>query len=67
MSRLAHLWRRCLHYVRRDQFDRELEEEVRFHLEMKAEEYVAAGMTPEEALGAARRGASSGMRPECGS
>jgi putative ABC transport system permease protein len=41
--------------LRRDQFDRELEEEVRFHLEMKAEEYVATGMTPEEALRAARR------------
>jgi hypothetical protein len=51
---LTQLWRRCLHYVRRDRFDRELEEEVRFHLEMKAEEYVAAGMTPEEALRAAR-------------
>src|SRR5215217_2595355 len=55
MSHLAQLWRRCSHYVRRDRFDRELEEEVRFHLEMKAEEYVAAGMTPEEALQAARR------------
>jgi len=52
---LTQLWRRCLHYWRRDRFDRELEEEVRFHLEMKAEEYVAAGMTPEEALTAARR------------
>src|SRR5215208_737822 len=55
MSHLAQLWRRCSHHVRRDRFDRELEEEVRFHLEMKAEEYVAAGMTPEEALQAARR------------
>jgi putative ABC transport system permease protein len=44
-----------LHYVRRDRFDRELEEEVRFHLEMKAEEYVAAGMTQEEAWLAAGR------------
>ena len=41
--------------MQRDQFDRELEEEVRLHLEMKAEEYVAEGMTPEEALRAARR------------
>ena len=44
-----------MHYVRRDRFDRELEEEMRFHLAMKAEEYVAAGMTHEEALRAARR------------
>ena len=55
MPPLTHLWRRFLHYVRRDRFDRELEEEIRFHLEMKAEEYVAAGMTPEEALRAAGR------------
>jgi putative ABC transport system permease protein len=40
--------------LRRDRFDRELEEEVRFHLEMKAEEYAAAGMTHDEALRAAR-------------
>jgi len=49
------LWRRVLHYLRRERFDRELEEEVRFHLEMKAEEYVSAGMRPEEARLAARR------------
>jgi putative ABC transport system permease protein len=55
VTRLTQLWRRCLHYLRRDQFDRELEEEVRLHLEMKAEEYVADGMSPEEALRAARR------------
>ena len=32
-----------------------MSENVRFHLEMKAEEYVVAGMTQEEALRAARR------------
>src|SRR5919199_5474922 len=55
MIRPGQMWRRILHYARRSRFDRELEEEVRFHLEMKAEEYVAAGMSPEEALGAALR------------
>jgi putative ABC transport system permease protein len=55
MSRLKQLWRRLSHYARRDRFDRELEEEMRFHLEMKAEEYVAAGIAPEEAYLAARR------------
>ena len=34
---------------RREQFDRELEEEMRFHLEMKTEENISSGMTPEEA------------------
>ena len=44
-----------LFLLRRGQFDRELEEEMRFHLEMKIEENVAGGMTPEEARYAARR------------
>jgi predicted permease len=43
------LWRRLLFYVRRDRFDRELEEEMRFHLEMRVGENLAAGMSPEEA------------------
>jgi putative ABC transport system permease protein len=55
MSPFTRLWRRILHYVRRGQFDRELEEEMRFHLEMRAEENVACGMAPEEARRAARR------------
>src|SRR2546423_3501719 len=54
MSSPTQLWRRCLHYLRRDRFDRELEEEVRLHLEMKAEEYMASGMTQDEARRAAR-------------
>src|ERR1044072_480296 len=55
MNYLKQLWRRILHYARRDQFDCELEEEMRFHREMKVEEYIAAGMTPEEAHRAARQ------------
>src|SRR5262245_62448709 len=55
MDRLSQLWRRLLFYARRDQFDRELEEEMRFHLEMKAEENLAGGASPEEARYAAQR------------
>ncbi|HYY96504.1 MAG TPA: ABC transporter permease, partial [Pyrinomonadaceae bacterium] len=55
MQRLAELWRRVLFLLRRGRFDREMSEEMRFHLEMKAEENVEGGMTPEEALYAARR------------
>jgi predicted permease len=55
LNLLLQLWRRLLFYVRRDRFDRELEEEMRFHLEMKAGENLAAGMSLEEALYAARR------------
>ncbi|HEY7179861.1 MAG TPA: ABC transporter permease, partial [Blastocatellia bacterium] len=54
-DKLSQLWRRLLFYARRDRFDRELEEEMRFHLEMKAEENLAAGVSPEEAPYAARR------------
>jgi len=55
MDNLLQLWRRLLFYLRRNQFDRELEEEMRFHLEMKAEEKLAAGISPEEARYASRR------------
>jgi len=55
MDKLSQLWRRLLFYARRNRFDRELEEEMRFHLEMKAEEKLAAGISPEEARYAAQR------------
>jgi predicted permease len=54
-DKLSQLWRKLLFYVRRDRFDRELEEEMRFHLEMKAEENLAASISPEEARYAAQR------------
>jgi macrolide transport system ATP-binding/permease protein len=54
-DKLSQLWRRLLFYARRDRFDRELEEEMRFHLEMKAEENLAAGVSQEEARYVARR------------
>jgi hypothetical protein len=49
LDQLIQLWRRLLFYVRRNQFDRELEEEINFHLETKAKEHLAAGMSPEGA------------------
>jgi hypothetical protein len=55
LDKLSQLWRRLLFHARRNQFDRELEEEMRFHLEMKAEENLAAGISPEEARHAAQR------------
>ena len=54
-DKLSQLWRRLLFYLRREGFDRELEEEMRFHLEMKAEENAEAGMELEEACYAAQR------------
>jgi putative ABC transport system permease protein len=55
MDKLSQPWRRLLFYARRDQFEGELEEEMRFHLEMKAQENAEAGMGPEEARYAAQR------------
>ena len=40
---------------RRDRLERELDDEVRFHLEMLADDNMRAGMDPDEALRAARR------------
>ena len=55
ISFFAQLWRRMLYYGRRGEFDADLEEEMRHHLEMKAEENLAAGMSAEAARRAARR------------
>ena len=55
MQKILELWRRILFLRRRGRFDRELDEEMRFHLEMRIEENVAAGMAPEDARRAARR------------
>lgn len=49
LERLSELWRRLQYYRRRDQFDRELQEEMRLHLELKMEQHIAAGMEPEAA------------------
>src|SRR4029077_6551178 len=40
---------------RRDRLERELDDEVQFHLEMQADDNVRAGMDPDEARRAARR------------
>ena len=48
-ERLAQLWRRLFYYLRRDRFDRELQEEMRFHLEPKVQENIEAGMAEQEA------------------
>jgi predicted permease len=55
MNRLGEHWRRLLLLRRRPHLATELEEEMRFHLEMQAEENRAAGLPEEEAAPAARR------------
>ena len=55
MELFGELWRRLLCLFRRGRLDRELEEEMQFHLEMKARQNREAGMDSDEALFAARR------------
>src|SRR5215471_11217222 len=49
------LWRRLLSLLRRRRHEREMEEEMRFHLEMQIKQNLTSGMAAEEAHYAARR------------
>src|SRR5262245_24747809 len=58
--RLEH-WRyivplRLRSLLRREQIEQELDEELRYHVDRKIDEYIAKGLTPEEAQSAAMRG-----------
>src|SRR6266480_2084077 len=55
MDWLRELARRLSMLVHRRQFDADLEEEVRLHLELRQEEQFESGMTANEARAAARR------------
>jgi predicted permease len=55
MGGLREMWRRVGMLVRRETFDRELEEEMRLHREMKEREFAAGGASGEEARYAAAR------------
>jgi putative ABC transport system permease protein len=55
LNQVTRLWRRLLSYSRRERLERELEEEMRFHLELKTEDNLAAGMEPQDARYAAKR------------
>ena len=57
------LLRRLLFLFRRDQFDRDLEDELRFHEDMKARALADAGdVSGDEARAAARRGIGNPLR-----
>lgn len=55
MEWLNELERRLLMLLRRQQFDRDLEEEMRLHLELREKEQRESGVQPEEAYYEARR------------
>jgi putative ABC transport system permease protein len=55
MNWFIEIGRRLLMLFRRSQFDRDLEEEMRLHRELREREQIEAGVAPEEARRAARR------------
>lgn len=55
MERLGELWRRLMFFFRRESFQQELQEEMKFHLEMKARALRDAGVPMAEAAPAAQR------------
>src|ERR1700686_4178693 len=55
MNWLRELARRVKMLAHRSQFDDDLEEEMRLHLEMRQQEHLQSGMEAEEARAAARR------------
>ena len=55
MANFGQLWRRLLFLLDRERHERELQEEMRLHAQLKAEKNAAAGMGPQEAQWAAQR------------
>src|SRR5262245_10922409 len=55
MNTVAQIWRWLLSLMRRGRLEREMEDEMRFHLEMQIEQNLVSGMSAEEARYAARR------------
>ncbi len=55
MQWLGELWRRLAFRLRGERFDRDLADEMRLHLELRAAEQQARGVTPDDAAAAARR------------
>ena len=55
MESLRELGRRVWMLIRRRQFDADLEEEVRLHLELREQEHIKAGLSPKEARQAVSR------------
>lgn len=55
MMRIRELARRFFMMLRREKLDRELEEEMRLHVDLRAEEYSGRGLTGGEARAMARR------------
>jgi len=55
MNALRELQRRIAMLFRRDEFDADLQEEIRLHMDLREQQQVAAGLSPDEARYAAHR------------
>src|SRR5215471_5146082 len=55
MALLAELWRRLIAFTRRKQMDVDFEEEMRMHMELRAQQQAETGVDPDEARYAAQR------------
>ncbi|MGH9352521.1 MAG: permease prefix domain 1-containing protein, partial [Terriglobia bacterium] len=55
MEWLGELWRRLVFFLRRGRLNRDLEDEMRLHQELRAKTHAEEGMAPEEARYRARR------------
>src|SRR5215467_9583185 len=62
MGFVGELLRRAGYLARRVRFDRELDEEIRSHIEMRADELESAGLSPRDAMAKARREFGSDVR-----
>ena len=62
MNRLKELARRLAYLWRRGSFDHELDDEVQFHIESRADELEQSGVPRSEALSRARREFGSAVR-----
>src|ERR1051326_459670 len=67
MNLFQTIWRRLRSLGQRRTVKREIDEELRFHIEQRTAENIAAGMSPEDAARAARRrfGNVQSVREEC--
>jgi len=61
-NRLKAVWRRLVHLGRASTFERELDEEIAIHIEMRADELEQDGMPRVDALARARREFGSSLR-----
>ena len=61
-NRLTAVWRRLVHFGRASTFERELDEEIAIHIEMRADELHQEGMPRADAIARARREFGSSLR-----